>query len=993
MRKKTIAVLLFAVILLTLAIAGCSGKTYTISFESDGGGEFSPISTKGKEIITLPVPTKTGYTFDGWFYDKDTFSEGFASDTLENKKLDKDITLYAKWTKRSGTEEPGETEEPPVDVSVYPFPALTVTDTETKNVQYISSSVQKNKIQAMISATVAEWIDALGLPPYFETAVRYNGSDTKDYISNISVGKNLIAFYASSGGKDFSYIFELYLLTGSRHSSFEFVVHGSDAVILKSTATTALIDFPQLIRSYAVKAISPLCVTDNSTAANINIPKNVAIIGEDAFTYCTALTSIAVSVDNPSYKSASGILYNYAGDRIIRYAGTADSFTPSAEVKKIAPRAFYLSKLKQISVTGVEKIGSYAFEYSANLQSVAVGNSLTALSEGIFADTALAAFSFTESIKTVCSYAFFASDITAITVPSTVTTLHTDVFSHCDKLESFTLPHTLTELPDRIFEACTALTSVAIGGSMEKIGQYAFASCTALSSVSFSGAALTQVGEAAFLGCTALAAIDLPSSVENIDKKAFQNTAIESIALPTGLKTVGEYAFLGCTSLKTASFPTGLTEIGLSAFSGCTALMPVTFPESLVSIGGSAFYGCISMPYVYIPITVRELGASVFNNSAGIIIYTEYAQKPIGWSTAWKETSIPVYWDIEENSIGYSEGLQYYADDGKTIITKYTGTKENLLIPDAFDEKPVSEIATRAFYGASTLKTVTFSGSTLQKISEYAFARSSIERIYLPASVANIGAYAFYECEKLAYVATTVNEVQIGLTAIGKYAFSGCKKLASFTLPSTVTVIEEGLFSSSGLTEFSLPDSVTAINEAAFKLCQALTKINISGNTSSLSSLGSGAFLQCVSLNYIVLPTGITAIKDNTFNWCTALKSVTFNGSVTSIGNNAFSGCGLIESIALPDSLTEIGASAFYYCSALKSIAFPSSLKSIGKNAFYSCTSLGTLNIPETIETMGADVFASCGANVTLVCDFTQKPAGWNSTWNGDTKVTWKSSS
>ena len=40
----------------------------------------------------LPTPTKSGYTFAGWYYDDDFTTQAYAGDELED-----DVTLYAKW--------------------------------------------------------------------------------------------------------------------------------------------------------------------------------------------------------------------------------------------------------------------------------------------------------------------------------------------------------------------------------------------------------------------------------------------------------------------------------------------------------------------------------------------------------------------------------------------------------------------------------------------------------------------------------------------------------------------------------------------------------------------------------------------------------------------------------------------------------------------------------------------------------------------------------
>ena len=65
-------------------------ETYTVTFNSNGGSPVAPISdiTSGS-IITLPMPTRSDYSFKGWF----AGSIHYTSAT----PITKDVTLTAKW--------------------------------------------------------------------------------------------------------------------------------------------------------------------------------------------------------------------------------------------------------------------------------------------------------------------------------------------------------------------------------------------------------------------------------------------------------------------------------------------------------------------------------------------------------------------------------------------------------------------------------------------------------------------------------------------------------------------------------------------------------------------------------------------------------------------------------------------------------------------------------------------------------------------------------
>jgi uncharacterized repeat protein (TIGR02543 family) len=72
-------------------------SSYTITFNSNGGSSISSIYDATELPTPLPIPTKSGYTFGGWYYDSDFTYEAFADDPLTG-----DVTLYAKWGLTSG---------------------------------------------------------------------------------------------------------------------------------------------------------------------------------------------------------------------------------------------------------------------------------------------------------------------------------------------------------------------------------------------------------------------------------------------------------------------------------------------------------------------------------------------------------------------------------------------------------------------------------------------------------------------------------------------------------------------------------------------------------------------------------------------------------------------------------------------------------------------------------------------------------------------------
>ena len=94
---------------------------------------------------------------------------------------------------------------------------------------------------------------------------------------------------------------------------------------------------------------------------------------------------------------------------------------------------------------------------------------------------------------------------------------------------------------------------------------------------------------------------------------------------------------------------------------------------------------------------------------------------------------------------------------------------------------------------------------------------------------------------------------------------------------------------------------------------------------SGLTSIGDSAFINCISLESVIIGNGVTSISDSSFASCSSLANVTISDSVMSIGSGAFGNCSSLISITIPNSVTSIGSFVFSGCSSLiQLILFPS---------------------------------------------------------------------
>ncbi|MBR4880134.1 MAG: S-layer homology domain-containing protein [Clostridia bacterium] len=83
--------------------SGCDSNTtkYTVTFDTNGGNKLDSVKVIRNAVIgKVETPVKAGFTFDGWYLDKELTKKADL-----NAKVTADMTLYAKWVKKSDSEE------------------------------------------------------------------------------------------------------------------------------------------------------------------------------------------------------------------------------------------------------------------------------------------------------------------------------------------------------------------------------------------------------------------------------------------------------------------------------------------------------------------------------------------------------------------------------------------------------------------------------------------------------------------------------------------------------------------------------------------------------------------------------------------------------------------------------------------------------------------------------------------------------------------------
>ena len=357
----------------------------------------------------------------------------------------------------------------------------------------------------------------------------------------------------------------------------------------------------------------------------IFIPQWIKIIGADAFSGCTGLTSIVIPsnvtrVGSGAFSQCTGLT----------------SVTIAKGVTSIGSRTFArCNNIKHINLpVSVTTIGDYAFEKCITLTSIIIPSRITTLSDGTFKNcTGLTFVAIPNGVTALGEDLFYGcSSLKSVTIPETVTTIGNSAFKNCNALTSITIPNGVTTIGKGAFSGCVGLDSLIIGKGLTKIGYNAFEKDT-IRFLSYNcqinvlktlkckeklqtvviGSSVTAIVDEAFYGCGALTSIAIPNSITSIGNSAFENcSTLTSIVIPNSITSIGNRAFKNCSALNSISIPNRVSIIGNSAFENCSTLTSIVIPPSVVAIGNSAFINCKSITSVTLSEGLKEIGQWAF---------------------------------------------------------------------------------------------------------------------------------------------------------------------------------------------------------------------------------------------------------------------------------------------------------------------------------------------------------------------------------------------
>jgi hypothetical protein len=382
-------------------------------------------------------------------------------------------------------------------------------------------------------------------------------------------------------------------------------------------ATEILI--PRTVLGVPVIEIDSNGFSDCFNLQKITIPESVQSIGNRAFVFCDALTSVTMNASTPPMLGLDvfelshpivfvpdGAVDDYKNDESwFWYSNIICSVDAIDGDFVIADNVLvkYLGSGSNVIIPdSVTSIGSRAFFKCINLTSVTFGNN--------------------GRLTRIEDLAFAYCGLTGIEIPSLVTSIGSSAFQGCSGLTSliFAVNSQLTNIGGGAFEYCVNLAAdITIPESVTNIGIGAFAGGSALRSVTMNRVTPPTLGYLPFASYTMFFvpndAVDAYKganewsrysdgiySVDTIngDFYIIDNVLIRylgnggDVIIPTGVTSIGTRAFFRCGGLTSVEIGADVTSIGEWAFYGCSDLASVTLADNsrLTSIGNSAFRTC-----------------------------------------------------------------------------------------------------------------------------------------------------------------------------------------------------------------------------------------------------------------------------------------------------------------------------------------------------------------------------------------------------------------
>lgn len=511
------------------------------------------------------------------------------------------------------------------------------------------------------------------------------------------------------------------------------------------------------IKTVSQEAFRGCGVADDGTDPATLTLNNVNAIGSLAFYGCgfkavqipRQLTSVATGkIDGVEYGPFAGgkletvsfgTLINTIPDNLCMNTTSLQKIelqSVKASLRTIGKNAFKgCTSVEEVTIPkGILTVSNSAFEGCSGLTDVTIA--AKTINAKAFAECKnLKAVKMEEGVTTIQGMAFANTQISAVTIPSTLTTagttkegtiekgpfagtmiatVHGQTEDSTEAQEGATILPETQKIPDNLFLGCTSIIDVQIPETVTEIGQKAFKDASSVENVTFAVNTETgkvkgveKIGISAFDGCSSLQELVLPETVTEVLQGAFANEGAlvkADMSRTAFLKKWDKESFKGDTALAEVILPTagGITAIPDGAFAGCTTLTGenLKIPKNIVTITANAFKES-GLKKLYIPNQVTTIGASAFeacknledvhiSNNISIISQSTFKN-----CEKLEKIEIPVKVEKIGTNAFYGSGLKdvYIFGDpeiGGGITNTYAGMKNQLSV---FEKEVVDETA------------------------------------------------------------------------------------------------------------------------------------------------------------------------------------------------------------------------------------------------------------------------------------------------------------
>lgn len=297
-----------------------------------------------------------------------------------------------------------------------------------------------------------------------------------------------------------------------------------------------------------------------------------------------------------------------------------------------------------------------------------------------------------------------------------------------------------------------------------------------------------------FKNCVLLTTVtNLPDSIKNL-QYGFQGCVnlVNPIDLPTSLEEA-DYLYDGCTALTGAGvLPDTIRTLGFT-YKGTAIVAPPVIPTNTKLMWGT-FEGCKFMTgNLTLPagLTYCE---GVFPSTELPINCYYYVENKLAFD-------MPVPLNVTKIAIGKLDYDFIRNADGSYTLTKYTGNKPVVNVPETWQGGNVAYHPTTIFRGNKTITSVTFPAKSVL--------------------VTLNGNYMFYGCNNL----ESVSGIPYGIYTMN-YGFYNCANLTQ--APDHPSSVSNALYMYNGCTSLTETSDITNIVDATsmYRGCTSLTTVN-----------------------------------------------------------------------------------------------------------------------------------------------------------------------